>query len=79
MRAVSCFHAISLKSGFGEGRGFYGPVDLIQFPVDKFLVPRKRRPIFMFMYVHRHPCFLQIYGFAVNKPQNLRLIVRMKP
>ena len=25
-----------------------------------------KRPFFMFMYIHRHHCFLQIYGFADN-------------
>ena len=38
----------------------------VQLLTDKFLVPRKRRPFFMFMYIHRHHCFLQIYGFADN-------------
>ena len=56
----------------------YGFVYLIQFFTDKILVPREGGPFFMFMYIHRYPCFLQIYGFADNKPHNLRFIIRKK-
>lgn len=41
-------------------------VYLVQFLTYKFLVPREGRPFFMFMYIHRYHCFLQIYGFADN-------------
>ena len=69
-----------MRDGFNYGRHLVVKTDytkashqitdsfvyLVQLLTDKFLVPRKRRPFFMFMYIHRHHCFLQIYGFADN-------------
>lgn len=45
---------------------FLYEINLNRYFANTFFVPRKVGPFFMFIYIHRQNCFLQIYSFADN-------------